>query len=255
MAFRSAIFRKDSVQLISVIIVIGTIGTLLALQGWNSRSMIFDNLNFIDAADQFLHHGTLPDRGDVSSYWVYATPGPAWFMLPGMLVFSDPRLYEVVGSVLLYAGTLAGLFLIARMCFGIRCAYLAVVLFGLSRIGIFYAATLWSIGHPFFYIWAAYFCIRWVREQNANYLGAAISIWSIGMYVDMVLAPALFIFPALWLLYRPKLKFTPLAVAALITAITWFPYLRLQVNRDFLDLKSLVLRLHDRPVDFKKAWC
>jgi hypothetical protein len=255
MDFRSAIVRKDSHHLVLAVLVIGTIGVLLALQGWNSRSMLFDNLNFIDAADQLLKSGTLPDRGDVSSYWVYATPGPAWFMVPGMLIFSDPRLYEVIGSVFLYAGTLAGIFLIARMCFGVRCAYLSVALFGLSRIGIFYAATLWSIGHPFFYIWAAYFCIRWIRERNSNYLAAALSIWSIGMYVDMVLAPAAFMFPALWLIYRPRLKLAPLAVAAAITAVTWFPYLRLQVNRDFVDLKSLVMRQHDRPVDFKKAWC
>jgi hypothetical protein len=176
---------------IVIVLLIAAVGISLAVQGWNSRSMNFDNSNFIDGADQFLKHGTLPDRGDVSSYWVYATPGPSWLMIPGMLVFADPRLYEVIGSALLFIGTLAGLFLIARKCFGTACAYLSIVLYGLSEIGIFYAGSLWSVGHPFFYVWTVYFCIRWIQERNSNYLGLALLVWSTGLYVDMVLAQRL----------------------------------------------------------------
>ncbi len=80
-------------------------------------------------------------------------------MVPGMLFFDDPRLYESVGSAGLYFGTLIGVFLLARTCFGLRCAYLSVLLYGLSRNGLFFAGSLWSIGHPFFYVWMIYFCL------------------------------------------------------------------------------------------------
>jgi hypothetical protein len=237
------------------VLLVSAIGVSLAVQGWNSRGMLFDHINFIDGADKLLSAGILPDRGDVSSYGAFATPGPAWLMVPGMLLFDDPRLYEVVGSTGLYFGTLLGLFLIARMCFGLRCAYLSTLLYGLSASGLFYAGSLWSIGHPFFYIWMVYFCFLWVRRNDSNYLAAALVTWSIGMYVDMVLAPIMFIFPAIWLICRPKMRIAPLVLAAGIVSLVWYPYLRFQANRNFVDLKSLVQRHHILPKHYQDSWC
>src|SRR5262249_41476868 len=99
-----------------------------------------------------------------------------------------------------------------------------------------------------------YFCFLWVRRNNPNYLAAALVTWSVGMYVDMVLAPVAFVFPALWLIYRPKLKTAPLVVTSLIVLVVWFPYLRFQRGRDFADLKALVQR-HKIPSDYKASWC
>jgi hypothetical protein len=234
---------------------VSTIGITLGLQGWNSGGINFDHVNYIDGADNLLSTGTLPDRGDVSSYGSFATPGTAWLMVPGMLVFSDPRLFEVVGSVSLYLGTLFGLFMLARMCFGVYCASLSVLLYGLSRSGLFYAESLWSIGHPFFYVWMVYFCIQWVRREDANYLAAAVVTWSIGMYVDMVIAPALFILPAMWLFYGPPLRLRPLLIAAAIILAIWYPYLKFQMSRDFVDLRSMVFRQRIWPANYQDTWC
>ncbi len=240
---------------IVAVVSVAAVGLLLAFQGWNSRLMNFDHINFTAAADDLLAHGTLPARGDVSSYLAFNTPGPAWLMLPGMLIFQDPRLYEAVGSAALYIGSLFGLFLLARMCFGTRCAYLAVVLYGLSRNGLFFAGSLWSIGHPFFYIWEAYFCLLWVRRNNANYLAAALVAWSVGMFVDMVLAPAIFMVPAIWVVYRPRVRLAPLLVALCATTAVWYPYLRFEGTRGFVDLKSLVARQRIGPANYKASWC
>src|SRR5262245_50542464 len=109
---------KNHLCAASAILLVAAVGVSLAFQGWNSRLMNFDHVNFIDGAAKFLSDGVLPDRGDVSSYWAYNTPGTAWLMVPGMLVFHDPRLFESVGSVVLYVGTLVGVFLLARKCFG-----------------------------------------------------------------------------------------------------------------------------------------
>jgi len=129
------------------------------------------------------------------------------------------------------------------------------LLYGLSRSGIFFAGSLWSIGHPFFYVWTVYFCFLWVRQNDSGYLAAALVTWSVGMYVDMVLAPAVFILPVLWLIYRPKVRIAPLALAVAVIAAVWYPYLRLEKNRDFTDLKTLVLRQRIHPSDYKGSWC
>lgn len=249
--------KKNHVSLLAIgaILLVTAIGLLLAFQAWNSRPMNFDHINFIGGADNFLSDWSLPERGDVSSYWAITTPGTAWLMLPGMLVFEDPRLYEFVGSAVLYFGTLVGLFLVTQMCFGSRCAYLSVLIYALSRSGLFFAGSLWSIGHPFFYVWMVYFCFRWVQQDDSKYLSAALVTWSVGMYVDMVLAPACFVFPALWLIYRPRIRLAPLVLAAAVLSVVWFPYLRLQTNRNFEDLKSLVMRHRLQRNDFKAAWC
>src|SRR5688572_7372999 len=182
------VLNLESRQLIwgiGVVCLVSAIGISLGLQGWNSRGLNFDLINFIEGAHDLLSKGTLPDRGDVSSYGSFSTPGTAWLMLPGVLVFADPRLFELVGSASLYFGTLLGLFLLARMCFGVWCASLSVLLYGLSKIALFYAGSLWSIGHPFFYVWMVYLCIQWIRRENSSYLAAAVIMLSLGMYVDL----------------------------------------------------------------------
>jgi len=247
--------RKENLFAAGAILVVAMVGTSLAFQGWNSRLMNFDHVNFVDAAARFLSEGVLPDRGDVSSYWAYATPGTAWLMIPGMIVFQDPRLYEAVGSVALYVGTLVGLFLLARTTFGSRCAFVTLIVYALSRNGLFNAGSLWSIGNPFFYVWMVYFCLLWVTRNNAAYLAAAIVAWSVGMYVDMVLAPAMFVFPAIWVLYRPPVKLAPLVVAACAILAVWYPFLRFERSRNFADLKSILMLRRMQPPDYRASWC
>jgi hypothetical protein len=249
------LMRQENLRAAGAILLVAAIGLSLAFQGWNSRLMNFDHVNFIDAAAKLVSEGVLPDRGDVSSYWAYATPGTAWLMVPGMFLFQDPRLYEAAGSAALYVGTLIGLFLLARMCFGLRCAYLSLIVYGLSRNGLFNAGSLWSIGNPFFYVWMVYFCLLWVMRNNASYLAAAIITWSAGMYVDMVLAPAMFIFPAIWLIYRPPIKAVPVILAAGSVLLIWFPFLRFESSRNFTDLKSIVTLTSMKPANYKASWC
>ncbi len=249
--------KLDSSRRLGIVAVsaVTAVGVLLAWQGWNSRLMNFDYINFIDGADRLLKDGVWPDRGDASSYWAFATPGASLLMVPGMLVFDDPRLYESIASVAMYIGTVFGLFLLARQCFGLTCACLSVVVYALSRNGLFYAGSIYPIGHPFFFVWMAYCSLQWVQRNDGRYLGAAMMTWGLGMYVDMVLAPALFLIPAIWLLYRPRVSVAPLALAALVVAAVWFPYLRFEQTRGFADLKSLVTRQSLQPPDYTRSWC
>src|SRR5437870_4477122 len=163
-------------------------------------------------------------------------------MVPGLVTTKDPRLFEAAGAGILYLGTLAGIFFLARSFFGMRCAVLAVGLYSLSELGLFYSASLWPRGHPFFYVWMVYFAAQWASQKKAEYLAAAVLTWAAGMYVFMEIAPALFILPIIWFLYRPPLKLRPLLFAGVAILGLWYPYLKFEYRREFIDLRSQLLR-------------
>jgi hypothetical protein len=86
-------------------------------------------------------------------------------------------------------------------------------------------------------------------------LAAAIAVWGIGMNVDMAIAPMILILPALWLVYRPSLRLKPLLVTGAVSTIVWFPYLRFEGPRDFVDLRSQLLLQHVLPANYMQTWC
>src|SRR5215469_8320387 len=223
----------------AIVLLVTIIGMLLALQGWKSRPPAFDMLTYFNSVEHLLKTGTPARYGDVSSYGSFSPPGTTWLMVPGALLFNDPRLYEKFGGALLYVGTLFGVFLLAHRSFGMRCAYLSVILYGLSGLGLSFAGSLWPIGHPFFYVWLAYFAVRWVTCRDAKYLAAAMATWTVGMYVDMAITPVVLILPALWLIYRPPLFSKLHLIAAAVTLALWYPYLQFEMERGLADLKSL----------------
>ena len=179
---------------------------LITIQGWKSRIPFLDLVPPIDDAYSFLRNGQIPEWGRANSLGSYSPAGTFWLILPGVSFAADPRLFEYIGGTILYLGTLVGVFLLARLFFGISCASLAVVLYGLSELGLYFAGSLWPKGHPFFYVWMLYFASQWVNRSNSRYLTAAIVTWAAGMYVHMELAPAFLILPALWFFYHPPIK-------------------------------------------------
>jgi hypothetical protein len=78
---------------------------------------------------------------------------------------------------------------------------------------------------------------------------------SLGMYVDLVIAPALFILPVFWLFVRAPVRMRPLLLATVIVVATWYPYIEFQVSRDFADLRSMVFRESISPANYKASWC
>jgi hypothetical protein len=248
----------DTQQLIYglvIVFLVTVVGMVLTLQGWRSRAPAFDMLTYFNSAETLLKTGTAARYGDISSYGSFSPPGTTWLMAPGMLLFNDARLYGKFGSAVLHLGTLLGVFLLGRASLDIWCAYLSVVLYGLSELGLFFAGFLWPIGHPVFYVWMAYFALHWVTRRNAQYLAIALVIWTIGMYVDMAITPAALVLPALWLIYRPPLFSRFHLLAAALTLAVWYPYLEFEMARGFVDLKSQLLRHNVLPTNYKDAWC
>ena len=177
-------------------------------------------------------------------------------MAPGLFLFTDPRLFEYTGSVSLYIGTVLGIFLLARSYFGVRCAIFSVALYGLSEIGLCVAGSLWErLPLQFFYVWMVYWASRWVSQKESSYLAAAVITWASGMYVFMEIAPALFILPAIWLIYRPPVKLKPLILGGILALVIWYPYVQFQSARNFIDFKAPILRQKLLPASYRDSWC
>jgi hypothetical protein len=100
-----------------------------------------------------------------------------------------------------------------------------------------------------------YFTDRWVREKNPKHLASALVTWAAGMYVFMEIAPALFILPAVWLLHRSPVRLRTLLFTGIVILAIWYPYLRFEAGRRFIDLRSQVQRKYVLPANYKDAWC
>jgi hypothetical protein len=100
-----------------------------------------------------------------------------------------------------------------------------------------------------------YLLCLWIERDNARFLAAAVATWAAGMYAFMEMAPAIFVVPVLWLVYRPIVRFKPLMIAGALSVAIWYPYLRFENSRDFIDVRSLVLRERVRPANFQESWC
>jgi hypothetical protein len=252
------IFVNDSKSIACTlaVLLIAVVGISLALQGWRSRLPAYDSLIEIDSAHELLVNGHLPNKGVLTSLVSYSPPGEAWLMLPGVWVFQDPRLFEYIGSVAVYLGTLIGIFLLANMYFGRQCAVLSVAVYGLSELGLTVAGSLRQ-RYPIhlFYIWMVYLAGRWVRTKQAKYLAAAFAVWGTGMYVFMEFAPAIFILPVIWIYYRPPVRIRSLLIAGILVGAVWYPYLHFEVARNFIDVKSQVFQQYILPISFEESWC
>jgi 4-amino-4-deoxy-L-arabinose transferase-like glycosyltransferase len=240
---------------IALVLLMTAVSLLISAQGWRSRIPAFDLLTYFYAAHEFLESGTLPQHGDTGSYGSYKPPGTAWLLMPGIASLSDQRAVAYVGTGLLHFATLLGIFVLAWRCFGTWPASFAVLLYGLSKHGLFLAGSLWPNGRPDFYIWLVLFISLWVLRRDARYLAAGLAVWGLGMVVDMAIAPALIILPIVWLCYRPPVRPLPLLIAGLVILTVWSPYLRLEATRGFADMKSQLFLRYMLPEHYRQSWC
>ena len=240
---------------LGLVLLVTALSLLISAQGWKSRLLAFDLLTYRYAAQELIEAGTLPQHGDTGSYGSYKPPGTAWIMAPGTVLVGDPRAAAYVGTALLHFATLLGVWLLGRRCFGPWPAALAVVMYGLSAHGLFLAGSLWPNGRPEFYVWFVLLTSLWATRRDGRYLAAAVTVWAMGMYVDLALAPALLILPVVWLFYRPPVRPVPLLVSAIVVLTAWSPYLKLEATRGFADIKSMLLLRYILPENYRQAWC
>lgn len=244
--------RRDLVIGIVVVALTAFVGVALVLQGWRARLPDNELGLYITAALDLVETGRVPEHGVITSFRSYAPPGLAWLYVPGVLATSDARLVGKVSSVLLHVGTLTGIFLLARRAIRTRQAALAVLLYGVSSVGLYHAGELWARGLPFFFVWMAYWTCRWGVTGRPVHLGLSLITWAAGTYSFMELAPAIVAVPAVWYLSRRPVPWRTVALVTGVAAVMWFPYLRFESERGFIDLRSQILRQSIQPLG---AWC
>jgi type IV secretory pathway VirB2 component (pilin) len=247
--------RRQTTYGVIVVITVSLLASLLTAQGWRSHILTFDLVTVLREAHALVSTGALPKHSDLGTYGSFNTPGPAWLMVPSILLFHDPRVSEYVGAGLLHLVTLLGVFLLGRKYFGTWCGCLAVVLYGLSAQGLWWAGSLWTFGSPDMFIWIVYLASEWVTRRDGRFLAAAIGAYALGMYVDLALAPAIAVLPAIWLVYRPPVTLKPLLAAAAVLLVVWSPYLRFEAGRSFADLRSQLTLKSIVPSNVSRSWC
>jgi hypothetical protein len=216
------------------------LGALVYLQGWRSNPMkSADILPYAQAAWQLVARGQMIDHGNLTSFLSFNPPGLVFFFAPGALLESDPRLWEIPGLFFLLLVELIFLYLIARWIFGRVLALAAVAVVGISLLG---NPGLWTDGHPAFILAALYFLLVWIKNRSTLALSIAIVITAFGLYVYMGMLPFAFVFPALWVAYRPPISVRKVVIALALSVLIWAPFLRFEFGRGFVDLRSMVLR-------------
>ncbi len=238
------------------IIILSLIGTIIGLQGWQSRTHGMDLSPCLHSAAQFWEKGTIPKQGMLNSFASYNPPGTNLLYIPGVLFFDDPILFDYPVCTFFYIGINLGIFLLVRSVFGKGTAYFAVILFAFSSFGIESSTSLWSrYQMPFFYVWIVYCLFLWIRHNNGWFLTAAIVFLGFGAYTFLEILPVLFLFPLFYWMYKRPFSWIHLFTGTVIVILIWNPYLLFDSQRGFQNLRSQFFRQSVLPTDYKDAWC
>ena len=225
----------------AVMLIAAAVGLTIALQGWRSRGPDSDVTAALVRAVGVVARGAIPPHGTLTDLGSYFPAGTTYLLVPGVVLFSDPRIIELSATGGLYLLTLLGMFLLAHRLFDVRVAVAAVVLYAVSQQALTLAGWLWPRGHPVFYVWIAWCCERWVSQRSRSAPALAIGLWLFGMYVYFELAPAILMVLATRIAFRPPISKAGLVSVAAIGAVLWMPYLRFEATRGFADVQSQLL--------------
>jgi hypothetical protein len=229
--------RKEIALVLPILLSLVLFSFLMRYRGWRSTPLgNADMLVYYVGAESMLHDGTMMAKGDITSYGSFPPPGTVYLVLPAVAWLRDPRLFSLPGDLLVNLATMFFLYMIFRQCAGRGLALAICVVFGFSRL-IFMG--IWPIGHPAYALGMLWFLIQWVRHRSPWWLFGALVIGAFGLYVDLAILPFLFVFPAVWLIFRPPIRLLPIAAACAIGLLIWYPYLHFETARGFADLRSI----------------
>ena len=229
---------KDNWMAALAVTLLAVVSMLLAMQGWGGTLVGFDLVPHAMDAERFLAKGVIPSHGCLSSLGSYIPPGTTWLMIPGQLLFSDPRLVVVPGAFILHVLTLAGVYVLGRWSWNSRVGLYAACVFAFSPIALGTAASLWPRYPMAATVWGCYFLCRWAYDKRAGSLGLAILVILLGLYVHLEGLLLFGVIPLLWFVFRPPVRLKVVAIALAIGFLVWWPYLLFEGSRNFLDLKS-----------------
>jgi len=234
---------KQRVLLTSLVCVVCFIASaLLALQGWGGRITSFDLVPHAMEAERFLVDGVFPNHGCLSSFGSYIPPGTSWLIVPGQWLFQDPRLELAPGALALFVLSVCGVYRLARWCFNRGAALCAVALFCAAPVSLGMAVSLWPRFPMAATVWFAYFTARWAYDRKPHYLGTALLVLLLGLYVHLEGVILVIALPLVWLIARPPVWSRYVFIALVLGLVVWLPYLKFEHGRGYVDLKSQFTR-------------
>ena len=224
-----------------LLLAIVTLYTVFSLTGNYDVTVGLDEVSDVANAWELVHDGSMPRHGGLSGLLALNPPGISFAYVPGVLLSpGNPAAAERIGAAFLFFGTLLGLYLWLNGRLGRTSTALALAIFSVGAAGSFFAVSLWPRAHPFFYVWMLYFSTLWIERRDARFLAAALVTYAAGMYWFLEFAPAIFILPVLYVLYRPPLGWRLIAAACAASLLLSSPYLVFEAGRGFRDITHLL---------------
>lgn len=231
--------------------LVGAVGLVICFAGWQGMYNPFsvDQLANRRNARALLDSGQLPVTSGLSSLGAYNPPGSSWYYVPSVF-FEDPSLGERFSGFLLYVLTIIPLFLIGRRVGGLPVALLLVLLYTLSAVGIYFEQNLQYRARPFSYAWLLFFMLAWLETGRGRFLFGALVSLGIGLLIFIEMAPIVVGMAVAYWKYRPRIRPAPVLAAAAIVLLLWAPYLKLQLDRRFVDIRASVTQTDIGPEKF-----
>lgn len=181
----------------------------------------------------------IPPVGTLSSVAAYNFPMLEWLHLPAQwltgdvwwTIFLTMLIFNLLGTTALYA--------LGLSMFNQRVALVATVLFTFSEVGISSAYTAWAqLLLPGFFAMLMLCLWKWVYKEEGFWLASAGVIATAAFmthFSALLLYPVMLIFA---LVTRAKWQIRWLIAGAISVILMFTPYMLVQIERDFIDIKA-----------------
>ena len=190
----------------------------------------------------------IPDHGLISTYRVFQPPGLVWVTMPFVAIGRGRPEIVILGFAALNAAAIA--FLVATVARLWGLAY-AVALGAFLVVGpdAAMSALVW---HPSLYTAAAALMLAaGIRLRDGSPWWSAVLVAVPGMYALVHYSGIVLFAPAVVLLLLGRRRWRelsrPLAVASVVVVVAWTPFLSFEVDRDWVDLRTVVSAADSAP--------
>lgn len=226
------------------LILFATCILTLSYQGFGGRITCEDQVPYLNQVERLFAEGRLPEHGCVNSLACFHPPSACWPLVPGRLFSRNPVLVFVPATALLFLLAILAVYAIGIELGGGQCAWLAVIVYGLSAVGFETASSYFEPYPHALYLGFAYAVMRWVRERRPVFLSLALSIAIVGLTFHLQGIVLLTVLPAVWCVWRPPLVGRSLWGVLVVGMVVWGPYLRFEHHRAYADIVNQVRLQH-----------
>lgn len=184
---------------------------------------------------------TFPPVGTLSSVAAYNFPMLEWLHWPAQALTGDTWWTFFLTLLIFNSLSSFAAFCLADSMFDKRAGLVAASLFTFSEVGISSSYTAWAqLLLPGFFVMTVFFLWEWCRQAKGIYLAGA---GVIATAAFMTHFSALLLYPSMLafaLLTGAKWQWRWLLGGAIVVLLLFLPYLRFEIERDFVDLKAFV---------------